>query len=220
MGSLAAGAAAATGTGAFSQVDANRDIEVAVAGDQNAYLGLKAGNNGYVDYDDTTGAIELLFDDNSSAQGTGLNNRADTEVEDAFSIINQSDRDLYVWVRGPAPASGAARSLELVADGSSAEPHSAVDITFPYGEDKDDYNEPGVSFDPVQGGFLKLTTGEESKIDIRWLVAGSLGPRDFDGAELQFTARSVNEHSFPTDLEDYTNTDLNTGTVTTRTPNS
>jgi hypothetical protein len=88
VGSLAAGAAAVTGTGAFTTASAERKVTVNVVGDQGAYLGLnptdeRASTN-------SEGALEIDL--------SALNPNAQIGFIDLFEITNQSDNDLVVSV--------------------------------------------------------------------------------------------------------------------------
>jgi hypothetical protein len=97
-GSLAAGAAAITGSGAFTWVKASRDITIEVRGDSAALLGLEPSSSPNGDYAEATGdpdTIELDFTDDSS---TGLNNNADTNIEDVVKVTNNGTQDVYVNV--------------------------------------------------------------------------------------------------------------------------
>jgi hypothetical protein len=95
MGSLAAGGAAATGTGAFTSVQAQRAVDVAVATDNDAYLALKpTGDRATTDSDN-----QLKLDLESSNNGSsGLNPDARTAFTDIFEIRNQGDNDVLVAV--------------------------------------------------------------------------------------------------------------------------
>ena len=186
LGSLAAGGAAAMGSGAVSQITADRDVDLRIAGDSNAYLGLEpgpgagSGTNKYVE-EASDGTLEFKFGDQANgATGGGVNNRADTVLEEAVTITNQSDRELWIWAgfahsTGDAvdPTSGGARSVELVAN--------ATDITYPGDEDKS--TEPATS--RVLGqtettGAISLGSGNSVDVDLNFLVDGSNDPRDSD----------------------------------------
>ncbi|MFC6721070.1 hypothetical protein [Halobacteriaceae bacterium SHR40] len=85
-GSLAAGGAAAIGSGAFSSVSADRDINVNVAGDESAYLGLESTSA----YSSQNGKkLALEFDGSNSQNGDGLNADADTQFRNVFKVVNQ-----------------------------------------------------------------------------------------------------------------------------------
>jgi len=93
LGSLAAGGAAAMGSGAFSTASANRNIGVQVRSDTNAYLGL----SGDPDYTaETNGTLEINFDGNG--QGSGINGNADTEFTDLLTVSNQGTELVLVWI--------------------------------------------------------------------------------------------------------------------------
>ncbi|WP_394741380.1 hypothetical protein [Natronococcus roseus] len=87
-GSTAIGASALVGSGAFSAVEAERNLDLRVRNDGNAYLGLETGESDIASYDD--GRLELDIDD--------LNADASTEFTDAFTIVNQGSREVRVWV--------------------------------------------------------------------------------------------------------------------------
>ena len=95
IGSLAAGGAAMMGTGAFTSVQAERNVDVAVATDENAYLSLRAtGNRAKLDNNN-----QLKLDLDSSDEGAnGLNADARTAFTDIFEIENQGDNDVLVAV--------------------------------------------------------------------------------------------------------------------------
>jgi hypothetical protein len=102
MGSVAAGGAAAMGSGAFTQVSANRGVKVNLAGDSNALLGLKSSssrnrNDEYVVYEgDSTLSIDISSS-NSNIIGKGINDDAVTVIRDMFDIVNQAPNPVFVW---------------------------------------------------------------------------------------------------------------------------
>jgi len=106
LGTLAGGAATVLGTGAFSSVSADRNFDVVVSGDANAYLGLKPhpGPNGA--YADTTTQDELAIDFTGSnsniggdiAGGKGINANALSTFRNVFRITNQGTQDITVDV--------------------------------------------------------------------------------------------------------------------------
>ena len=88
LGALASGTAAAVGTGAFTSVRAERNVNVTVAGDNEAYLALDAAISDYAE--ETGDTLELQFDGSNSGQnGQGLNANADTFFQNVFRIENQ-----------------------------------------------------------------------------------------------------------------------------------
>lgn len=103
-GSLAAGSAAAMGTGAFTSVTATRDAEIDIENDANAYLGLVAGDeNGWAvqtqggTSPNGTMMIEMNGQSNTSG-GTGVNAEAVNVFDDVFRVLNQADDTKNVWI--------------------------------------------------------------------------------------------------------------------------
>ncbi len=97
MGSLAAGGAAAMGTGAFTTASAERQVEVRVASDSSGYIGLfdtdspySSVNNGQIalDFSEVEGQGEGpgigTFD-----SGKGLNPDSTFHFDDVFRIVER-----------------------------------------------------------------------------------------------------------------------------------
>jgi hypothetical protein len=87
-GSLAAGSAAAVGTGAFSRTSASRGVSVEATGDAAAQLKLQPTSD-YATYN-SDGLLALQFHD--------LNGNADVEIADVFKITNQSNRNVGIFI--------------------------------------------------------------------------------------------------------------------------
>ncbi|WP_257298014.1 DUF1102 domain-containing protein [Haloarchaeobius sp. FL176] len=101
VGSLAAGGAAALGTGAFTNVTATRNIDVEVADDASAYLRLEGdggANSEYVTGDGNGGTLSINLDSSNatSAGGDGVNPDAVTQIDDLFVIKNQGTQEVDV----------------------------------------------------------------------------------------------------------------------------
>lgn len=93
-GSIAAGTAAAMGTGAVTSVSAKREVSVDVVGDASAYL--KLGSDGaYVSNDNDD---EFTIDVGGSDGGPGLNQDAVTVIDSAFYIQNELPRDKNIQI--------------------------------------------------------------------------------------------------------------------------
>jgi hypothetical protein len=90
-GSLIAGGAAATGTGAFTTMESgDRTTEVTVASDAESYIGLK-GTSRYANGDSQEGgklALDFTGDVTFSYNGDGVNPDSTYRFDDVFSIIN------------------------------------------------------------------------------------------------------------------------------------
>ena len=102
LGSLAAGGAAAMGTGAFSRVRANRKLNVTVAGDENALLAFRLENDPNAEYAEISSDGTLKIDLTGALTGadSGVNNDAYTAIRDIFTITNLGTQAIYVGVKG------------------------------------------------------------------------------------------------------------------------
>jgi hypothetical protein len=89
LGALAAGGAAATGTGAFSTVQGTRSFSVSTSGDASAELALEGANDEYVTDDGVDGELEISFGN--------LNPDSVTGVNELFKIKNNADHSVEVW---------------------------------------------------------------------------------------------------------------------------
>jgi len=101
LGSLAAGGAAATGTGAFTSVSADRGLDINSVDDSDAFLSLEPEDspNGdeYVEDDGTAISINLRDSDEG---GYGVNTNAQTLFRNLFKITNKGSQKVYVWAEG------------------------------------------------------------------------------------------------------------------------
>jgi len=107
MGSIAAGGAATIGTGAFTSVTAERTVNVQVAGDASAYLGLDAvdgsPNSDYVVEDNGEVSFDFSNEDGDSSgggtvDGDGFNPDATTRIDDLLHVTNQGTQPANFWV--------------------------------------------------------------------------------------------------------------------------
>ena len=101
LGALATGSAAAVGTGAFTSVEADRQVDVTVEDDADAYLGLQNSdgpNDTYFEGQDD-GAAALDFSDSGNS-GSGVNPNAETEFDSVFQIVNQGTQEVTVSLSG------------------------------------------------------------------------------------------------------------------------
>ena len=107
LGSVAAGGAAVVGTGAFTSVTADRTVDVTVAGDASAYLGLEpVGGSPNSDYVLTNGdevSFDFSGDDGDSSgggavDGDGFNPDATTRINDLLRVTNQGTQSAAFWV--------------------------------------------------------------------------------------------------------------------------
>ncbi len=122
MGSLAAGSAAAMGTGAFETAEAERTAEVNVAADSSGFVEIQALNDTYAS-GTSDGQLELDFNSDSDlgifpGDAEGLNPDSTYNFGELFRISNISGTgDMRVVIE----ASGFnLESLELTASGEEA----------------------------------------------------------------------------------------------------
>jgi hypothetical protein len=101
LGSLAAGGAAAMGTGAFTSTEANRSMYISRADDSQAFLQLTActGPNGdfVYDYGDDL-EVDISGDDWTGVTGEGVNSMAITQFDCVFKIANQGTQEVEVAI--------------------------------------------------------------------------------------------------------------------------
>ena len=98
LGVIGGSTAFVTGSGAFTSVEANRDVAVQVADDANAFLRMAAageGNDGYITTDNGELGIDLTSD-NEAVAGEGVNANATTVIADLFEIQNQGTQEIEV----------------------------------------------------------------------------------------------------------------------------
>lgn len=92
LGTVAAGSAAAVGTGAFTSVTASRDVDVKVADDASGYLGLSADGE-YVTDDSDSGEVGINLGGTDAADrtegGEAFNRQATTKVDEAVTVEHQ-----------------------------------------------------------------------------------------------------------------------------------
>jgi hypothetical protein len=94
LGSLAAGGAAATGTGAFASVEATRGVSVTVAGDSSAYLGLEDTSS----YAEVNGKqLSLNFAANGNG-GAGINADSVSTFDGVFRMTNNGPNELDITI--------------------------------------------------------------------------------------------------------------------------
>jgi hypothetical protein len=118
VGALAAGGAAAVGSGAFTSVEAGRQVDVQVASDANAYLGLdNSGENNDAYFDASGDEYTVDFADSGNG-GTGANPNADTVAKSVFTIENQGTQEVTVSLSGSGDISVQDQGTEVSAPSS------------------------------------------------------------------------------------------------------
>ncbi|WP_311172425.1 DUF1102 domain-containing protein [Halobellus ordinarius] len=93
LGSLAAGSAAAMGTGAFASVEATRTVGVNVTGDKSAYLGLEEMSP-YAEHN----GKQLVLDFSDNGDGDGINPDSVTTFDGVFQMTNNGPNNLDITI--------------------------------------------------------------------------------------------------------------------------
>jgi len=105
LGSLAAGGAAAMGTGAVSQSQSSRSVDIGIANDSNGFLQINATgssleNTEYVSYEDGQLTIQISEPSNSgfASQAKGLNPYSTFDFDNLFQVLNATEDQLNLSI--------------------------------------------------------------------------------------------------------------------------
>lgn len=89
-------------TGAFTTVTAQRSMNVEVAGDKKAFLGIAPsdGPNSAYAHQKSNGELVINFNSKSNVKGggTGVNPDAVSSFDKVFTITNQGTQPVKVWI--------------------------------------------------------------------------------------------------------------------------
>lgn len=100
IGAIVAGGGAALGTGAFSQVSAERDVSVSVADDANAFLAIAVHEDrtsgDFVEENDDGSRTIVEFDFSGDTNDDGLNDEAVTDFHNLITITNNGSNDVQL----------------------------------------------------------------------------------------------------------------------------
>lgn len=115
-GSTAIGVSEITGSGAFSSVTADRDVDLLITADPDGLLGLD--DRTPPDVREETGRVGFDHSQGQAVDGPGVNHTGVT-LADAFVIRSASDRELNGWAslgepngNSVAPRDRALRAVE------------------------------------------------------------------------------------------------------------
>lgn len=98
LGTLAAGAAATMGTGAFSFAQTDRGIDLDVVADNQAYLQFYAGNENPQYADTSSDQIKFEFDGDDNTSGQGINPESVYLFDDVARVANQASQEVALSV--------------------------------------------------------------------------------------------------------------------------
>ncbi|QGA81664.1 hypothetical protein [Halomicrobium sp. LC1Hm] len=121
IGTAAVGSGAVLGSGALTQVQADRTVEVTTVGDANGLIGLE-GDGTYVTNDNTdtlTINIGEALGTNTGGSAEGLNDDATTIIDSVVTITNNSTTDVDIQLNGPSgstPSDSATIGIGTVGD--------------------------------------------------------------------------------------------------------
>lgn len=169
-GALAAGGAAALGSGAFSRVESQRQVSIEVANDADAYLGFKLldtpNSNNYVDYDENG---HIYIDIADQPIGDGVNSDSFTYFDGMFELCNQGKADATVSYELPAPP----ESRNIGDDWEAPdEDYDDQVVGFYYIADEDDDDETGTRVFVEEGQEVPLDLGDCVEMGVRTVTKG------------------------------------------------
>ena len=103
-GAASIGGSALLGSGAFSRIESDRAVTIAVAEDPDAYLGLNgcngSANSSYTNIDEKGHLeIDMTSDNPTDAGGQGINSNSRSWFDRVFQICNQGKEQACVWIR-------------------------------------------------------------------------------------------------------------------------
>lgn len=103
IGSVSIGGSALLGTGAFSRVESQRDVTIAVAEDPDAYLGLSGtgslNSDNYVELDEK-GHVEIDVGESGNG-GSGVNSDSFTWFDSMVRVCNQGKEAVGFYIEEP-----------------------------------------------------------------------------------------------------------------------
>lgn len=158
---------AAVGTGAIDVFKADRAAGISVVNDASGYLGIKADSS-YAKVN-ANGTMALDFTStNNNVIGDGFNAQAFTQVDDVFSITNQSATPLYVWFESDNWNSWHNAGLRYYINQTNGDITRVDDWYYQSDEGKALLNSIGMNFVNGVGrdAYVKLDPGEYFNVKI------------------------------------------------------
>jgi hypothetical protein len=125
LGAVLGGGGALIGTGAFSSVEADRDVTVQVAQEDQAYLSLIASSsaNGAFSSNQSSAGNQLMLDFDDAIMsyqdsGEGVGKSSQYEFDDVFRVRNRGTQTIYVNLDDVSTHGGDTTVQFYVRDGS------------------------------------------------------------------------------------------------------
>lgn len=184
IGATVAGGAAATGTGAFTSVQADRSVAVAVGDEEtSSYLvlesfaetGGESGENGAFAANSAGSGSELILDFNDeittgyggNGGGSGPGKNSTYEFDEVFEVENQGTQTVDVSIE--------TLDETQLEDGSDSNPSGTLTLSFyPDGN-------AGSSLDGTNGSPVSVSAGSSLSVGVK-IVIGDVAFEDY-GAE-------------------------------------
>jgi hypothetical protein len=169
-GSLFAGTAAATGTGAFTTMESgDRAMEVKVASDSESYVGLTSDSEYATETED--GKLKLQFDETQGIFDGGLNPESTYNFEDVFTVTaDHQFGDTYFYIE----TEGFDVDVEFTAD----EDHGGAN-SFP--------NTPGQTLEDSDNPYKIFQPGS---VNVDMTIHGTSSPNESAGGTIVLHAAS------------------------------
>ncbi|GAA0555177.1 hypothetical protein ABNG02_11170 [Halorubrum ejinorense] len=187
LGSLAAGGAAALGSGAFSSVTASRSVAVTVTGDAQAYLSLESQDTRASQA--SNGELELDFSSSNNGS-SGLNPNARTAFLNVFSIENQGDDDVVIGiVKSDSAYEDPSSAPNLIAD------INGIDTAYIYNEPETGPGTGGSGLSASGGGtgVINIDSGGRPILKSRGNVFDAIRLSPGEGIYVDFTFITNNQ---------------------------
>jgi hypothetical protein len=190
LGSVAVGGATAVSTGAFTSVQAERDVSVNVADDAEAFLAIRADDtpngNEYVNTDGGTVSLDFT---NTDSGGSGINADGTTVFDDLLNVRNQGTQTVIVGHRQSFQPQKGALYHEDYEDGEITR---VGDVPGEFDEVSSSIGDPDNNITNLNSAALKnlpvLEPGDTLE-DIGFFVTPGADPaEDFIDGEITFLA--------------------------------
>jgi hypothetical protein len=175
----ALGGSALLGSGAFTRVESQRQVSIAVANDANAYLGMKTldtpNSNNYVSYDGN-GHLTIDvgehddFDGPDTQPGEGVNSDSFTWFDGMFELCNQGKAEANISYDLPSAPADRAYGDDFIAPDPD---YDEQVVGFYYiSEGGDDPGDQGDRIFVKEGQEVPLALGECREMGLRTVTKG------------------------------------------------